>query len=253
MKKCSRCKELKDDNEFGKRLSSKDGLDSWCLKCNAERAKLSRAKNKSKHKNAPSVSKKICPTCRLEKNANEFGTNTQSKDGLRNECRDCRNVKARRRYATDPDFRESESIRAAQIYIKDRDRLLNRSKKWSKDNPEKKIGQRHRRVARLHGQIIFDVPINFIEILRERQNNMCAYCSIESEKLTVEHMLPISRGGKHRMDNIVLACTTCNFSKHNKTLEEWLVHNQKLQQAGIVSDSLIIICDNLKKLLGMVK
>jgi hypothetical protein len=251
MKKCSRCKKVKDSSEFGIRASSKDGLDSRCLQCNRECAKLSRDKNKAKGKiiNAVSVTNKLCPTCRIEKSTDCFGTNPSSKDGLRNECKECRNTKTRIRYANDPDFRESESVRAAQVYVGNREHIINRTNRWSKNNPEKKVGQRHKRQARLYGQIEFDLPIDFISVLRKSQNNKCVYCSRDDAKLTVEHMLPLSRGGKHCIENIVLACTTCNFSKHNKTLEEWLLHNQNLQIAGVVSETLQIICENISKLI----
>lgn len=249
MKECSRCQKTKDSSEFGKRVSSKDRLDSRCLECIKECSKQSADKNRAKNGGGIAVVSRLCPTCRTEKLADCFGTNLGSKDGLRSECKDCRNIKTRHRYETDPDFKEGESIRAAQNYIEDRDRILGRSKEWSKNNPEKKVGQRHRRVARLYGQIEFDLPIDFIKILKEEQENKCAYCSRDDVKLTVEHMLPLSRGGKHCMNNIVVACTTCNFSKHNKTLEEWLVHNQKLHSSGIISDVLITICDNLIKLI----
>lgn len=249
MKKCSRCQETKENIEFGKRTSSKDGLDSRCLKCIRECSKQSSDKNRTKNNSRVTVSSKLCPTCRVEKTADCFGTNPGSKDGLRNECKYCRNVKTRHKYKNEDYFRDSESIRAAKNYIKNRDYILNRTKQWSKNNLDKKVEQRHRRQARLYGQIEFDLPKNFIKILREKQNNTCFYCSKSEVKLTVEHMMPLSRGGKHCFNNVILACTTCNFSKHNKTLSEWLEHNQKLQISGIVSDTLITICNNLTKLI----
>ncbi len=251
MKKCARCQEIKNSSEFGKRRSSKDGLDSRCLQCIKECSKQSADKNRIKNSNGTTASNKLCPTCRVEKTADFFGTNPGSKDGLRNECKDCRNIKTRHKYKTDPAFKESESIRAAQNYLEDKEYILNRTKKWSKENPDKKVEQRHRRQARLYGQIEFDLPKDFIKLLKESQNNSCAYCSRNDVKLTVEHMLPLSRGGKHCFVNIVLACTTCNFSKHNKTLEEWLWHNQNLQNAGINSEILDIICENLTKLVKL--
>ncbi len=48
----------------------------------------------------------------------------------------------------------------------------------------------------------------------------CAYCGRE-EKLEIEHMTPLSRGGKHEIGNIVPACKPCNSSKRSKTAEEF--------------------------------
>jgi 5-methylcytosine-specific restriction endonuclease McrA len=56
--------------------------------------------------------------------------------------------------------------------------------------------------------------------LRDRQ--ICAYCGgdfAESE-LTVEHILPVSRGGQLSWTNVVTACRSCNTRKGNRTPEE---------------------------------
>jgi hypothetical protein len=251
MKKCSECKIVKDHGEFAKRSSSKDGLDSMCLLCKKERSKLYRDKIKSENanKNIVTVLKKVCTVCRCEKDASCFGRCLTFKDGLRYECYDCRNLKARHKYITNLDFRKGESVRFAKMYLDNRDVLLERAKKWSALNPDKKVAQTHRRRAKLYGQIDFDLPINFIDILREKQNDKCAYCLVENVKLTIDHMVPLSRGGKHCFDNIVLSCQRCNSSKNSKTLLEWLLFNNTLQSEGINSDVLVTICNNIIKLM----
>ena len=46
----------------------------------------------------------------------------------------------------------------------------------------------------------------------------CQYCYIElpRKELTLDHVIPISRGGKTSWENIVASCKTCNISKGNK-------------------------------------
>lgn len=46
----------------------------------------------------------------------------------------------------------------------------------------------------------------------------CAYCgsSVTKSTATMDHVLPISRGGKTRWDNIVTACAPCNSRKGNR-------------------------------------
>lgn len=36
-----------------------------------------------------------------------------------------------------------------------------------------------------------------------------------------EHVIPVSRGGKHVCENIVAACGSCNSSKNDKLIYEW--------------------------------
>jgi 5-methylcytosine-specific restriction endonuclease McrA len=50
-------------------------------------------------------------------------------------------------------------------------------------------------------------------------NGHCAYCG-KKVKLTLDHIIPLSRGGKHSKDNVVPACSHCNSSKGTKTPEE---------------------------------
>lgn len=38
--------------------------------------------------------------------------------------------------------------------------------------------------------------------------------------LTMDHVIPLSRGGDHSIDNIVPSCFSCNASKGNKLLSE---------------------------------
>ena len=53
-------------------------------------------------------------------------------------------------------------------------------------------------------------------ILR-RDNYTCQYCGTSNNPLTVDHVVPKSRGGKTNWTNIVVACKTCNLKKGNRT------------------------------------
>ncbi|XP_068635406.1 uncharacterized protein [Aristolochia californica] len=52
-----------------------------------------------------------------------------------------------------------------------------------------------------------------------RDHYLCQYCS-SGENLTIDHVLPISRGGEWKWENLVTACAKCNSKKGQKTLEE---------------------------------
>jgi 5-methylcytosine-specific restriction endonuclease McrA len=56
--------------------------------------------------------------------------------------------------------------------------------------------------------------------IRDRQ--VCAYCGgrFSEGELTVEHILPVSRGGRHEWTNVVTACRSCNTRKGNRRPEE---------------------------------
>ncbi|MGH1468670.1 MAG: HNH endonuclease [Bdellovibrionales bacterium] len=47
----------------------------------------------------------------------------------------------------------------------------------------------------------------------------CYYCegNFEKEDLTMDHKVPVARGGKSTKSNIVIACKPCNFGKQSQT------------------------------------
>ncbi len=47
---------------------------------------------------------------------------------------------------------------------------------------------------------------------------------------TMEHLIPLSRGGDHTVGNLAPACTRCNSQKTDRTLEEWHHHVQTLRE-----------------------
>lgn len=56
-------------------------------------------------------------------------------------------------------------------------------------------------------------------LIFKRDNHKCAYCGA-TENLTIDHILPSSRGGKDTWENLTASCTSCNAKKGNKTPEE---------------------------------
>ena len=55
-----------------------------------------------------------------------------------------------------------------------------------------------------------------------RDQNTCQYCSKEEESrvLTIDHVVPRSKGGKNTWENLVTACKKCNQKKGNKPPKE---------------------------------
>lgn len=56
--------------------------------------------------------------------------------------------------------------------------------------------------------------------LLRRDGNKCQYCSTSAPPLTIDHVIPKSRGGLDTWDNLVCACVKCNNKKGNRTPKE---------------------------------
>jgi 5-methylcytosine-specific restriction endonuclease McrA len=80
------------------------------------------------------------------------------------------------------------------------------------------------------------IPMRITVLTRKniyaRDHNTCQYCGTKHTpaKLTLDHIIPESKGGKFSWDNLVAACQPCNKKKADKPLEEsgmTLLHKPK--------------------------
>jgi 5-methylcytosine-specific restriction endonuclease McrA len=53
-----------------------------------------------------------------------------------------------------------------------------------------------------------------------RDDYTCQYCGNRGRDLTLDHVVPKHRGGRHSWDNLVSACRACNHRKGGKTVDE---------------------------------
>lgn len=55
-----------------------------------------------------------------------------------------------------------------------------------------------------------------------RDNHVCQYCATKfsEKKLTIDHVIPLSKGGRHEWTNVVTACSRCNNRKGDKSVEK---------------------------------
>lgn len=56
----------------------------------------------------------------------------------------------------------------------------------------------------------------------KRDNHTCVYCGEDDARaMTIDHILPKSKGGKDTFENCVTACKPCNSKKGDLLIEEW--------------------------------
>ena len=69
----------------------------------------------------------------------------------------------------------------------------------------------------------FGLPLSRRTILA-RDGYTCQYCGRTDSELTMDHVVPVSRGGQTVWTNVVTACVPCNRKKANRTPEEANMH-----------------------------
>jgi len=71
----------------------------------------------------------------------------------------------------------------------------------------------------------------------------CAYCGVIGAPLQKDCVLPISRGGRYELANVVPSCRSCNASKCNSEVTSWM-RRKKLDER----DFLVRQAENNRKI-----
>ena len=85
------------------------------------------------------------------------------------------------------------------------------------------LNYRHKRrsIVKNTNTIILNKLVEVVE-----DSKKCYWCGLEFNggiKKSIDHFIPLSRGGTHSLDNIVISCISCNCKKSNKMPEEFLL------------------------------
>lgn len=232
-KRCSRCGESKPLADFARNKNSRDGLQPRCKSCNCEWHRVYYAEHKAHprvriRKLEPHESK-TCNRCGHTKPVAEFrGHKRTDGDGHYNQCRECERAYHR---SAQPLRREWR-----RLYDKThRDRIYAKQKEWRQRNRERHIASRRRywrsEKGRLYNRVRAQmrrirksegapVTVEQVQALMAQQKR-CYYCRrlfTSRRKPTLDHVIPLSKGGSHDISNLVLACRTCNAKKYNRLL-----------------------------------
>lgn len=99
-----------------------------------------------------------------------------------------------------------------------------------------------------NGQIKWSGSIR--EYMRDfERGRVCIYCGKEGD-LTMDHLIPRSRGGPDIGDNAIFACKTCNSSKGSKGVYEWYTLERRNEILRIVEGKYLKLLYDLHKKKG---
>lgn len=224
-KTCSTCHLSKDPADFYSNKRTKDGLCSCCKSCtkllvarwkqnNPEKARAKMIRYKEENKE--SLHRKRLE--RYAKNPDRFRTYSReyfaaNRETMRLKSAEyhAKNREKDREYnkKNREKYRLRERLKRKQNPEPSRQRL----RAWRQANPDKHSAQVERRRARRLSAPINDfTPAQWREMKNAYQND-CVYCGKKTQRLTQDHITPLSKGGSHTASNIVPACKSCNSQK----------------------------------------
>jgi len=176
---------------------------------------------------------KTCTKCGDSKELSFFYKDKNAKDGHRNQCKGCKKAytkkwhrenlekrrKINRKYYQENAERKAEY--AKKYYQGNCIDYVERNKKWRRDNPEKlKVilsNSKATRRARKEKNGSCKVTSKDLSKLYKQP---CSFCG-EYGNIHADHIIPISRGGRHSVGNLQPLCRSCNARKSDKFMIEF--------------------------------
>ena len=166
---------------------------------------------------------KICTKCNKKKEESEFYKSV-CKSGLSAKCKKCC-ISREKELKKNKSKEQLEKDKLYHINYNTKYKINNieQYKKTKKENKYKeKISGKHAEYSRARRakQMSADsgtINIENLNNLLEIQNKRCYYCYISlDDSKHLDHYIPLSKGGKHCISNVVWSCPKCNLKKNDK-------------------------------------
>lgn len=109
--------------------------------------------------------------------------------------------------------------------IANRDKERAKSAKYLAKNKEWNAEKSQKRRARFRSVEIYQITEKELHKLYNQPCNNC--CSLEQQ--TLDHIIPITRNGRHSIGNLQTLCKSCNSKKRQRTIMEWRLNRRVAQ------------------------
>ena len=119
-------------------------------------------------------------------------------------------IKSRKKYEQTDAFKQSKR-RTAQKYAQTENGFIH--------DRTRKLNYYYRKYSAKYGLYNPAAHVATLEEVKELMSaTNCYYCGCElkREEKTIDHKLPVSKGGTNNMNNLVICCQHCNSLKNNK-------------------------------------
>ena len=205
-------------------------------------------------------STKICTKCMgvFPATREYFHKNLHGAYGLTKTCKQCSKKYHSKRYLSKRDEilekcrvyrlenREFTLESSRKSYLKHRESKLNYGKEYRNKNKDKELARRRKYYNTERGRELINFSAKIWTAWRRKTsktlkkdftlmdwnnclnyfNNKCVYCGVSTDKLAIDHLIPISNFGETIKTNIVPSCKSCNSSKKNHEFESWYTKQQ---------------------------
>lgn len=217
-KSCIRCKVSKSYSEFNKHSGEKDGHCRYCMDCDRQ---IQRSFYDRKRE---ANDQQWRQRQRQNQKASHDRRTPQKKEQDLTRAREWRKSNPRKSSQLSKEWRRKNKERNSQTkrrwFEKNTLRYYIAIKRWKQNNPERdrlraKRGFHARRAKLLSGGTFTNEQ--WLSLCN-KYGNTCLCCA-KQKPLTIDHVIPVSKGGANTIDNLQPLCMTCNLRKGTKSTD----------------------------------
>ena len=137
-----------------------------------------------------------------------------------------------------PESVTNKRIRNREYAQANKDRRREYLRNWKQENPGAVAEYDYNRRLRQQVPLSERAAVNqHYKLKKSPVVCACQFCgrlTFSSAERHSDHRIPVSRGGKHTSENLVIACKDCNLRKHAKTEYEFLVQGHRIEEVPLV-------------------
>ena len=235
-KQCSRCGQVKSLDEFYRCSRVRDGRQASCKECRKAQRLAYRERENELTRRRYWASLDESRRKKREGQRKWREANPEKARDAKRKWRERDPEKARRLDREQARRWRKRNLEYARQKERERTRALagidptvrrEKHRRWRQANPEKVRANgrqvQHRRRARMRRGRVYTVTAKNLRYLHAAA---CLACGAPAD--TIDHVIPLRRGGSHGVGNLAPMCRTCNSSKGAKTITEWRKANDWL-------------------------
>ena len=201
-KRCTKCGVVKPRNEMRSLSTAKDGMYPSCKECHNRDSREYKRANREK----------------MTQSARDYRNKMRENDlprlrELERKARISRKEYIKQYYINN---KPAERAKRKDYYAANKDKWVKYGRTYSRNNPDKIAENNHkRRAGRKTGE---HYTAEQWKQLCDDCGNKCLCCGDET-KLTIDHIVPISKGGTNHISNIQPLCYPCNRKKWTQIID----------------------------------
>lgn len=243
---CSKCLLWKEPSEFHLATKTQRGRHRYCKECFKEYSANRHGAIKQRNiENPPQVLQGViqCTACQCWKESTEFHKDLTMPDGIRHTCRDCIGARMKHYYVEHQEEQKQKSVQWRLDHpeaMQEQQRLYREShktdryakaaewraahpektrelyKRWATNNPDKRHALNQQRRARKRNAPVIERISR--TLVYKRDKGICSLCHrpVKKAEMSLDHIIPLSKGGEHSYKNICLTHLGCNIRKGNR-------------------------------------